>query len=384
MLDLRQLRNDLHALDKGDEAACRAALQSLKQHESQDWAAAPLPVINGLVSSLQAQLRNGTKRPSLRHEVATILGNIGPRSEPAVPQLIELLQTRIPDSTCQAAATALGKIGKEAKGAVDQLIVLLANGRTSRIVQVVRALSDIGIADQRVRSALIDLWLSASQSQTTQIHVALALCKLKLDAKGLLRFITTTLVASQDAMLRQSAAEALGWCNRNEVDVVPALLTAALQDKKEEVRQTAEAALNQLGLTREKAIRLCSKQLRESPYAETALRHGGPAAVPALVDVLRAEESKTREKAARILGCIGEAAVEAAPALAALLQAKNLDVRLAAAKGLWIITKNAGIVVPVLVELLDDKWAVAFEDGESHRRYVVFEDSPRIQPIRTG
>ena len=93
-----------------------------------------------------------------------------------------------------------------------------------------------------------------------------------------------------------------------------------------------------------------------------------------------AEEPKTREKAARILGCIGESAVEAAPALAALLQAKNLDVRLAAAKGLWIITKNADAVVPVLVELLDDKWAVAFEAGESHRRYVqaVIESLGRI------
>ena len=93
------------------------------------------PVINGLVESLQGLLRNGMKRPSMRQEVVTILGNIGPRSEPAVPQLIELLQTKVPDSTCEAAATALGKIGKEAKGAVDHLILLLANGRTSRIVR---------------------------------------------------------------------------------------------------------------------------------------------------------------------------------------------------------------------------------------------------------
>ncbi len=380
MLDLRQLRNDIQELDKGDEAACREVLHSLKEHEAQDWAAAPLPVIHSLVRSLQDQLRNGMKRPSARQEVATILGNIGARSEPAVPQLIELLQTRVPDSTCEAAATALGKIGKEAKGAIDQLIVLLSNGRTGRIVQVVRALGEIGCADHRVRSALIDLWLSSSQSQTSQVHVAIALCKLKLDAKGLLRFLTTTLVASQDATLRQSAAEALGWCNKNEVDVVPALLTAAFQDKKDEVRQMADSALNQLGLTREKAIRLCSKQLRDSSLAETALRHSGQAAVPTLIDALGAEESKSREKAARILGCIGESAVEAAPALTAALQAKNLDVRLAAAKALWIISKNADVVVPVLVDLLDDKWAVAFEAGESHRRYLqaVIESLGRI------
>src|SRR5207302_1423109 len=110
MLDLRQLRNDIQALDEGDEAACGQALHSLKQHEAQDWATAPPPVINSLVGSLQERLRNGMKRPSMRQEVVTILGNIGSRSEQAVPQLIELLQTRVPDNTCEAAATTLGKI----------------------------------------------------------------------------------------------------------------------------------------------------------------------------------------------------------------------------------------------------------------------------------
>jgi HEAT repeat protein len=380
MLTIRQLRSHIHALDKGDEAACQEALHALVQHGAKDWATAPLPVVDSLVGSLQDQLRNGLKRPSRRQEVATILGNIGLRSEPAVPLLIELLQTRIPDSTCEAAATALGKIGKKAKSAVDQLVLLLSSGHAVRVVQVVRALGEIGCANQSVRVALTSLWLSPPQSQASQLHVAIALCKLSFDVNGLLRLLTTTLVANQDAALRKLAAEALGWCSKDELDVVPALLNGILQDKNDEVQQAAQAALNQLGLSRAKAIQLCSSQLRESQFAEAALKHGGQAAVPALVGALQAEEPKTREKAARILGQIGTAALEAAPALTALLQAKNPDVRLAAAKGLWLITLNANVVVPVLVDLLNNKWAVKFEGGDSHRRHVqaVIESLGRI------
>src|SRR5438552_7949968 len=47
---------------------------------------------------------------------------------------------------------------------------------------------------------------------------------------------TTLFRSNQDSALRQSAAEALAWCDKNAVDVVPALLTAALHDKDEKVR----------------------------------------------------------------------------------------------------------------------------------------------------
>src|SRR5262249_53710341 len=335
MLDVLQLRNDIQALDKGDETSCRQALQSLKHHEAQEWASAPLSLVHCLVKSLRDRLRSGMKRPFMRHEAVTILGNIGPRSEPAIPQLIAMLQPGIPASICRAAATALGRIGKGAEGAVDQLIVLLSNGRAGRTAHALRALGAIGCADQRVRTALGNLWLSASQLRTSQVQVAVALCKLHLDARGLLGLLTTTLVANQDASLRKLAAEALGWRRKNEGDVVPALLTAALQDKKEEVRQAAEAALSRLGLPHETAIRLCSQQLRESGYAETALRTSGGAAVPALVEALRTEEPRTREKAARILGCIGEAAACAAPVLTYLFHDIEFGGRFAAGQGLF-------------------------------------------------
>ncbi len=379
MIKSGQLHNYVLALDKGDDTSQREALLSLKQHEKQEWATAPLEAMHSLVEALEHQLLDGMKRPSIRQEVATILGNMGPRSKSAIPQLIELLHEGIADSVREAAVTALGKIGPAAKVAVEQLIHVLSNCRTSLAVQVVRALGGIGCADQRVRSTLVNLWLTPNQSPNSQVQVAIALCKLKIDARSLLITLTTTLMKNQDAALRTSAAEALAWCDENDVDVVPALLSAAMNDKSEEVRRMADAGLTQLHLSRDKAIRLCSKQLKDSTYAEAALRNSGPLAVPALIEALGAKEPASREKASRTLGCLGELAAAAVPALTAALRDKDLDVRLAVAKGLWNVTKNADAVVPVFVDLLDEKWR---DNGEVRRRFLqtVIEAIRRIGP----
>jgi len=262
MLEIGQLQADLHTLDKADEASRRQAIQALKKHTAQEWATVPANTVNALVKQLTNQLLFGGKQPSIRQDAATILGNLGPMASAAIPQLIELLQDGVPDNVCEAAATALGKIGKEAKAAVPQFVHLLSTGRQTRVVSIVRALRDIGCADQRVRGALTELWLSPTQSQTCRVQVAIALCKLKFEAKGLMPFLTSTLMASQDASLRKAAAEALGWCNKNEIDAVPALLAAAVDEKNEDVRLTAEASLEQLRLSHDKAIQLCAKQLK--------------------------------------------------------------------------------------------------------------------------
>jgi HEAT repeat protein len=383
MLDLSQLHRHTRTLDSGDDTSRRQAINSLRDYGEQEWATAPLEVIHSLVESLQHQLLDGTKQISVRQLVVIVLGNMGPRSEPAVPQLIELLQEGVPDGIREAAAAALGKIGRKAKVAVKPLLQVLGHGRPALATQAVRALGDIGCADQSVRSALVNLWLSPVQSPNNQVQVAIALCKLHIDARGLLRFLTTTLVANQDACLRKSAAEGLAWCGKNEIDVVPALLTAALNDKDEKVRQVAEAGLAQLRLSHEKAIHLCATQLKDSSYAETALRNGGPLAVPALIEALGAQEPASREKAARTLGCLGEVAAGAVGALTTALRDKDRDVRLAAAKSLWNITKDAGAVVPVLVDLLKVNWAGASDAGESRRRYfqTVIEALWRIGPL---
>src|SRR5262249_42758110 len=158
------------------------------------------------------QLKSEANRPLIRQEIVHLLGSMGSRAGQAVPQLIELLEEGQPDGIREAAVVALG---------------------------------DIGCASTKVRAALVDFWLSATGSLNKQIQAATALCKLKIDASGLLSFLTATLMTNQDADLRQSAAQALAFCSKNGIDVVPALLLAAVKDKAEEVRRTAEAGLTQ-------------------------------------------------------------------------------------------------------------------------------------------
>ena len=197
-----------------------------------------------------------------------------------------------------------------------------------------------------------------------------------------MQFLTNTLVANLDVARRKSAAEALSYCGKNETDVVPALLSAALNDKNEEVRRLAQSGLDRLEVSQEKAIQLCAKQLKNAFYAETALRKIGAPAVPALIKAIASEDAEIREKAARILGGFGELGVAAAPALIKALQDKEKEVRLVAAKALWSITKTADQVVPVLVDLLQDEGAADADSSETRRRYLqtVIEALWRIGP----
>jgi HEAT repeat protein len=382
MLDVKQLHKDILALANGDDTARRQALQSLRRHGEEEWATAPREATRSLVEALKGHLLQGTTQPFFQKEVVSILGNIGPLSKAAIPQLIKLLNNGVADTIRETAAIALGKIGKEAKAAVGPLVELLATSRPALTAQAVRALGAIGCADGRVNSTLLNLWIPTLQLQGCTAQVAIALCRLHIAAEHLLETLTRTLVTNQEGSLRKAAAEALAWCSKNDGDVVPALLTASLSDTNEEVRQMAQAGLDQMGLSHEKAIDLCARQLSVSSYAEGALRKSGPLAVAALIKALAAKEATIRVQAARTLGCLGEGAAEAVPALTKALQDTDLDVRLSVAKSLWIITKTAVEVVPTLIDLLKVKLTGAGEDSETRRRFLqtVMEALSRIGP----
>jgi HEAT repeat protein len=382
MLDVAQLREHIRALHSATDSSLRPILQALRRHEEQEWSTAPPEVLHALTQALQQQLRNGAKQFFLRQEVVTILGNLGPHSDAVLPHLIEVLQADNPDGLREAAATALGKMGKGARGAVGPLCDVLVQGRAGLAIHAACALSAIGCGDQRVRTALVTFWLLPNLAKPVQVRVAAALCKLRIDAPGVLKFLTSTLVEDASVALRTAAAEALACCDPKEVDVVPALLVAALNDKNEDVRHMAETGLQRLRLSQQKATLLCCLQLKDSCYAELALRQSGRLGVSSLIEALNAEEPALREKAIRILSSLGEGAVDAVPALTAVLHDQDRDVRLAAAKGLWNITKQAEVAVPVLVDLLGVKWAADQASSESRRGFLqtVIEALRRIGP----
>ncbi len=386
MLETGQLQKQIKGLDTGDETTRRDILQNLKQPKEEDWANVPADAFNSVLRALQKQILVETKKPFIRREVVAVLGNMGARAASTIPQLAELLQDGIPDGIRESAAQALGKMGKEAKAAVAGLVHLLETGKPALIVQAARALADIGCSDQRVKNALVHLWTNPVPSQNAQVQVAIALCRLRIDAPGLISLLTRTLVQNPEAALRKAAAEALGWCRKDDTDVVPALLYASLVDKNEDVMKMAKTGLTHQKLSNDQAVLICAKQLKESVYALDALRHSGAASVPALIEALKIKDPITREKAARTLATLGEAAAASAPGLKAILSDKHLEVRLAAAKALWNVSKNAELVVPVLIDLLEEKSTPAFSDGDARRMFLqtTIEALWRIGPPATA
>ncbi len=388
MLNVRQLQRHLRSLHSHDERTLQETIASLKQIENKQWEEAPADVLRSLVETLQGLLEEGSQGartkslPRFRQDVAALLGRLGPVAAPAIAELTPLLARGIPDPVREAAATALGNIGRSARAAVPALLDMLTpDCRVPLAASVVRALGEIGCADQRVRSTLLSLWGLPIRWENSRFQVAIALCKLKVEAPGLLENLTATLVGPAKLPARLAAAEALSWCGKELPGVVPALLVA-LHDEDEQIRAIATAALKRLRVSTAQATQICCDQLDLCSVASTALRKSGAAAVEPLIDALRDSSVAAREKAAQTLGALGEAAAAAAPALQAALKDSQAPVRLAAAKALWSVTKQPDLVVPVLVQFLRGKGLPA-ENGELRRTFLqtVIEALGRIGSV---
>src|SRR4051794_38685761 len=165
MLEIVQLRKQIHALEDGNDAAKKQALQALREPKEEEWADVTDADVHALIVALKDQLVSAVKQPLVQKDVATILGNLGARAKSALPQLIDLLQEGIPDNVREAAAIAIGRLGKDAKSAVDPLVQLIPKARPALSAQSIRALGNLGCADERVRSLLVNLWLSPLQHQ---------------------------------------------------------------------------------------------------------------------------------------------------------------------------------------------------------------------------
>src|SRR5438132_3761764 len=112
MLDLRQLQHNIRALTNGDDACRREAIRELRKHPEEEWATVASEATQPLIDWLKDQLAGESQHGVGRQEVVTILANLGPRAEPAVPELIELLKAGTVERIRETAAIALGKIGK--------------------------------------------------------------------------------------------------------------------------------------------------------------------------------------------------------------------------------------------------------------------------------
>ena len=176
--------------------------------------------------------------------------------------------------------------------------------------------------------------------------------------------LMATLRAADDgdaaAVLREGAADAVALIGPAAAPVVPALIRAA-GDAHEPVRRKVFIALGTMGGQTEIALPTMIEAMAfdESPAvrdaAEEALAKVGPAAIPALVQVLRDDDVELRLRAARALRRMGGIARSAKNDLRTALHDADAGVRIEAAGALLQLTDDPGEYLPTLVECLTSR-----------------------------
>ncbi len=171
---------------------------------------------------------------------------------------------------------------------------------------------------------------------------------IEADVPGLLEAL-----GRPEAPKRADAAEELGRIGPPAKSAVPALVKL-LQDKVEDVRLAAAAALASIDSQNAALMPVVLAELKSGPEQRKAaaeiLGDLGAVGVPALTEALKDADPGVRWSAAESLGRIGPASKAAVPALAAALEDK--EIRSIVADALAGIGPDAKPAVPGLVKII--------------------------------
>ena len=174
---------------------------------------------------------------------------------------------------------------------------------------------------------------------------------------------------NEDAGVRATAAQALGFLGPAAEGAVPAL-AKAIEDEYDGVRHLAVQTLSYIGPAAQAAVPALVKALDDEDMRGSAVytlllidpaaRRIGPEGVPSLIGALSDIDKRVCCKAARILRSIGPAAKAAVPALKQVLEdTRGLghdkeQARAEAAGALGSIGPAAQAALPALMHALDD------------------------------
>lgn len=185
---------------------------------------------------LVAILETAPARPQIM--AASLLAKLGPAASPAVPALAHALKAK--DSGVRGmAAIALGRIGGEARSALVPLDRALSD-RDVR-VRVASALAIYGITGDTTAPTRVLFTTLTSDDPDVRAMVAEAFEEMGTPILDLL----VRSLRNNDESTRVSAANTLGAMGRGALGAKSALLDA-LEDKSEEVRAAAAAALTKI------------------------------------------------------------------------------------------------------------------------------------------
>ena len=288
------------------------------------------------------------KNPNNRLLAADSLGNMGPSAEEAIPDLIMVLGdehamvrqqaekalAQIGGASIPAlitalnhrdtiircsAADALGLMGPRAEAAVPALASLLGGPEYEVSRHAATALGFIGPASVPALQHAV----REGNSQTIDMALA-AFSVLQADREIVGKLIQLMGNANESHSMRAFAARALGKMREKAQETIPDLIHA-MGDENKDVCDAAEWALVQMG----------------------------PAAIPALTEILAGGDHQVRSRVVHTLGSMGPAAENAVPALLQAMTDEDRVVRIETISALEKMQTSSRHAVKALISVMD-------------------------------
>ncbi len=267
----------------------------------------------------------------------------------------------------QRTVEAIGIVGGAATRSVPTLVEFLGTGDSILERNVLLALRRMGPTSKAVRAALEPV-LRRSPCRTSPNDAAALAAQFGADVIPLL----VKLLASEDKNARGNALKAVSFIGGRAKAAVPALTKLMHSPDSMEWRWAVQA-LGSIGPAASAAVpRLVARMLEHEPgqwayFCDGALGHIGPAAVPALIELLRGENASAQSTAARVIDRIGPAARDALPDLLEALSSEHTWLKQHAARALgsaivphlesvaWALKELGAPGITKLLPLLEDR-----------------------------
>lgn len=241
-------------------------------------------------------------RVSVRFCVIVALSNIGAEAAPAVPKLLNILNTSPLDSG--AVLNALGGIGTAHPNVVPMLITLM--NESPKLGHRESAVFQLGRIGSEAKAAIPRLIEVLRQKEPAE-------------AKGPIPWPRDIILKVHHYRLQRTVLHSLGLMGPAAKEAVPILTNfAAGRRIPDDLRGTALKSLERLGPLAKEAVPDLILMLKEGADVGAAIVAIGKVAVPALVQVLKQSEEGPAKKALYILARMGPDAEAARAAISSM------------------------------------------------------------------
>jgi len=261
------------------------------------------PVVNGKTVGEWVKVLQTAESPDDRSTAAFALAQAKGKAKPAVPALAAALKDR--NKTVRAnVATALGLIGPAAAEAVPALVAAMKAPDTATGAAAAMALGGIGDGAKAAVPDLTAVVKDAAQPAELRRAAAYGLGGIGPAAKSAAPVLTAAL-KDADGRVRVKAAVALfGIDKANAATAVP-VLRAALTGKDPFARAEAVFGLRVFGPAAKDAVPELVAALKAggtvAKYAREALGRVGPPAAAALIEAAKGPDEELKKAAIAVL-----------------------------------------------------------------------------------